>query len=270
MPATGRSSALSQAASHASPPPLRPWPAVLMRIRAHRALPRASPRISPGCTRSPSLRAQLRLTAGSTRANTACATHTPASTPGALARKVARAWVPSGTLRQAGRGAVTSARRQGAGGQRRVGVPGVGHVPRKALRGQVVRCMAANRPYGGPMAQDSTCGSDWHRRRTSRGWRRRHSHPHPLPARCQLQHKHRMLGAPGEPPAQSWLQLPPCKWRQPAAGSTRAAVAATPSCRANGGQPEKSMPCTICKHTNGQRRTARNSPVLAPLHCPGC
>lgn len=70
--------------------------------QAHRALPLASPRISPGCTLSPSLRAQLRLTAGSTRANTACATHTPASTPGAFARKVARAWVPSGTLRRVG------------------------------------------------------------------------------------------------------------------------------------------------------------------------
>ena len=80
----------------------------------HRALPTASPTISPGATRSPSLRAQLRLTAGSTRANTACATHTPASTPLAFARKVARACVPSGTLRvgQGREGTVREGRRK--------------------------------------------------------------------------------------------------------------------------------------------------------------
>lgn len=66
---------------------------------AHLALPRASPRMSPGATASPSLRRQVSATLASTRANTACATHTPASTPGALARKVAVACVSSGTLR---------------------------------------------------------------------------------------------------------------------------------------------------------------------------
>lgn len=57
--------------------------------------------MSPGTTVSPSFFSHLRDTVGSTRANTACATQAPASTPDALARKVAAACVPSGTLQAA-------------------------------------------------------------------------------------------------------------------------------------------------------------------------